>query len=34
LLIQNTVSQYSGIQIKDHSLVFYGVCTTGECAKN
>ena len=34
LLIQNTVAQYSGIQIKDHSLVFYGVCTTGECAKN
>jgi Fur family ferric uptake transcriptional regulator len=34
LLIQNTVSQYSGIQIKEHSLVFYGVCTDGECAKS
>lgn len=31
LLIQNTVSQYSGIDIKDHSLVFYGVCSNNSC---
>lgn len=32
LLIQNTVSEYSGITIKDHSLVFYGTCKDENCA--
>lgn len=31
LLIQNTVSQFSGIDIKSHSLVFYGECSDGNC---
>ncbi len=33
LLIQNTASQFSGIEIKDHSLVFYGVCSDESCQK-
>ena len=33
LLIQNTVSQFSGIEIKSHSLVFYGECKDGNCDK-
>ncbi len=34
LNIQNTVSEYSGIDIKDHSLVFYGVCNSPDCQKS
>lgn len=33
LLIQNTVSQFSGIDIKSHSLVFYGECNDENCKK-
>lgn len=33
LLIQNNAAQFSGIKVKDHSLVFYGVCENDACNK-
>jgi Fur family ferric uptake transcriptional regulator len=32
--IQNTLEEFTGLEIKEHSLILYGQCYKNECAKN
>ncbi len=31
--IQNTLEEFSGLEIKDHALILYGQCNKNECSK-